>query len=123
MSETSSSMNEAAEDLDFYLMANLRPATTGLPMVVWVSERGNALHDVRIKVSTTRGSRIQPTSLATVAVRPAHPISSPSKLCPLPSLSLGVRNRSLCPPLPFAIPAGISSIGWIADLPYPEPNG
>jgi hypothetical protein len=30
----------SAED-DFFLMANLRPAETGLPMVVWVSERGS----------------------------------------------------------------------------------
>ena len=37
------------EDLDFYLMANLRPATTGLPMVVWVSERASP--------ATTCGSR------------------------------------------------------------------
>ena len=63
-------MSEATEDLDFYLMANLRPATTGLPMVIWVSERGNARHDVRIKVSAIHGSHIQPTNLATVAVRP-----------------------------------------------------
>jgi hypothetical protein len=27
---------------DPYTMANLRPDRTGLPMVVWVSERGNA---------------------------------------------------------------------------------
>jgi hypothetical protein len=55
---------------DFFLMANLRPAETGLPMVVWVSERGNARHDLRIKVSQTHGVRIDPTNTATVAVRP-----------------------------------------------------
>lgn len=60
----------SAED-DFFLMANLRPAETGLPMVVWVSERGGARHDVRIKVSQTHGPRIDPTNTATVAVRPA----------------------------------------------------
>ena len=72
-------MSEASEDLDFYLMANLRPATTGLPIVIWVSERGNAQPDARIKVSTIHGSRIQPTSLATVAVRPTpHLVVGPA---------------------------------------------
>ena len=59
------------EDLDFYLMANLRPATTGLPMVVWVSERGLARHDVRVTVSAVHGARVQHADMATVAVRPA----------------------------------------------------
>ena len=64
-------MSEADEDqLDFFLMANLRPATTGLPMVVWVSERGLARHDARIKVSTVHGPRVQYANMATVAVRP-----------------------------------------------------
>jgi hypothetical protein len=57
-------------DDDFFLMANLRPADTGLPMVIWVSERGHARHDVRVKVSQTHGSRIDPTNTATVTVRP-----------------------------------------------------
>jgi hypothetical protein len=68
----------SAED-DSFLMGNLRPAETGLPMVVRVSERGNARHDLRIKacpvlrhgVSQTHGLRIDPTNTATVAVRPA----------------------------------------------------
>src|SRR5438045_9580980 len=65
-------MSEADEEqLDFFLMANLRPATTGLPMVVWVSERGLARHDVRVKVSTVHGPRLQYANMATVAVRPA----------------------------------------------------
>src|SRR4051812_31014415 len=56
---------------DLFLMANLRPADTGLPMVVWVSERGNARHDARIKVSQAHGSRIDPANTASVAIRPA----------------------------------------------------
>jgi hypothetical protein len=65
-------MSEADEEqLDFFLMANLRPAATGLPMVVWVSERGLARHDVRIKVGTVHGPRVQYANMATVAVRPA----------------------------------------------------
>jgi hypothetical protein len=64
---------DAAFEDDPYAMANLRPATTGLPMVVWVSERGNAQHDVRVKVCCVHGTAIQPNNTASVAVRPqAH---------------------------------------------------
>jgi hypothetical protein len=45
-------------DEDFFSMANLFPADTGLPMVVWVSERGHARHDVRIKVDQAHGTAI-----------------------------------------------------------------
>ena len=38
--------DEAADD-EAWLMANLPPRLTGLPMVVWVQERGGARHDVR----------------------------------------------------------------------------
>lgn len=58
-------------DDDLFLMANLRPDETGLPMVVWVSERGNARHDARVKVSQAHGSRIDPNNTASVAIRPA----------------------------------------------------
>jgi hypothetical protein len=57
-------------DEDFFLMANLFPADTGLAMVVWVSERGHARHDVGIKVNQSHGTRMLPGNLATVAVRP-----------------------------------------------------
>jgi hypothetical protein len=62
-------MSEAEED--FFEMANLFPADTGLPMVVWASERGHARHDVRVKVNQSHGSRMPPGNLAVVAVRPA----------------------------------------------------
>ena len=51
-------------------MANLYPDTTGLPMTVWVSPRGNARHDVRIKVNMTHGNQINISNTAVVAVRP-----------------------------------------------------
>lgn len=57
-------------DTDFFLMANLRPKKTGLPMVVWVSERGNARHDVRVKVALQHGDRIDPSHTAVFWVRP-----------------------------------------------------
>jgi hypothetical protein len=64
-------MMNGAED-DLFLMANLRPAETGLPMVVWVSEQGYAQHDVRVKVSTKRGPQISSTTpMATFGVRPS----------------------------------------------------
>ncbi len=60
----------AAEEEDFFLMSNLRPKDTGLPMVVWVSNRGHARHDARVKVCRTPGDRIDVDDLAVVGVRP-----------------------------------------------------
>jgi hypothetical protein len=54
---------------DLYEMANLFPRTTGLPMTVWVSPRGRARHDARIKVSLTPG-RMDIGHTAVVAIRP-----------------------------------------------------
>jgi hypothetical protein len=39
-------------------MANLRPVSTGLPMTIWVSERGRARHGPRVKVSLKHGPKI-----------------------------------------------------------------
>src|SRR5918997_2641600 len=64
----SAASNGETEDL--YEMANLYPDSTGLPMTVWVSPRGNARHDVRIKVNMTHGDRMDITNTAVVAVRP-----------------------------------------------------
>jgi hypothetical protein len=49
-------------------MANLRPERTGLPFVVFISQRGGARHDVRVKVA--RGAKVRPGEMVTVAVRP-----------------------------------------------------
>jgi hypothetical protein len=62
-----------AEAEDLYEMANLYPKHTGLPMVIWVSERGHPRHDVRIKVSTRHGTRMNINDTAVVGVR--HPPS------------------------------------------------
>ena len=51
-------------------MANLYPRDTGLPMTIWVSPRGRARHDVRVKVCETPGDRMDPTNTAVFAVRP-----------------------------------------------------
>ena len=57
-------------DVDLYEMANLYPAETGLPMTVWVSPRGHARHDVRIKVCRVHGPRMTIDDTVVVAVRP-----------------------------------------------------
>jgi hypothetical protein len=64
---------EAAETEteDLFEMANLYPDTTGLPMTVWVSPRGNARHDVRVKVNMTHGNQMDIANTAVVGVRPA----------------------------------------------------
>ena len=55
---------------DFFLMSNLRPKDTGLPMVVWVSHRGHARHDARVKVCRTHGDKLDVDDMAVVGVRP-----------------------------------------------------
>jgi hypothetical protein len=59
-----------ADDDELFLMDNLRPDDTGLPMVVWIQERGRARHDVRVKVALAHGHRATPYRWASVAVRP-----------------------------------------------------
>jgi hypothetical protein len=56
---------------ELFEMANLFPRTTGLPMTVWVSPRGNARHDVRVKVNTTHGDQMNIANTAVVGVRPS----------------------------------------------------
>jgi hypothetical protein len=61
----------ALEPEDLFEMANLFPRTTGLPMTVWVSPRGNARHDVRVKVNMTHGNQMNVANTAVVGVRPS----------------------------------------------------
>lgn len=49
-------------------MANLFPKHTGLPFVVWISYRGGAKHDVRVKVS--RNAKAMPSEMLSVGIRP-----------------------------------------------------
>jgi hypothetical protein len=55
---------------ELFSMVNLSPRLTGLPMTVWVSPRGQARHDVRIKVNLTHGRRMTIHDAAVVTVRP-----------------------------------------------------
>ncbi len=56
---------------ELFEMANLYPRTTGLPMTVWVGPRGNARHDVRIKVNMAHGNQMNIDNTAVVGVRPS----------------------------------------------------
>ena len=55
---------------DMFEMANLYPDSTGLPMTIWVSTRGGAKHDARIKVNQQPGKQMDPGNTAVVAIRP-----------------------------------------------------
>lgn len=55
------------EEDDLYLMTNVHPKRTGLPFVVFISLRGAARHDVRVKVAGPEGP---PNWSAVVSVRP-----------------------------------------------------
>ena len=57
-------------DDELFEMANLYPRTTGLPMTVWVSSRGNARHDVWVKVKMIHGDQMNLANTAVVGVRP-----------------------------------------------------
>src|SRR5260370_17702883 len=50
-------------------MANLCPERTGLPFVVFISQKGGARHDVRVKVAP--GAKARPSEMITVAIRPS----------------------------------------------------
>lgn len=49
-------------------MANLFPKHTGLPFVVWISYKGGAQHDIRVKVSP--GPKALASEMVSVAIRP-----------------------------------------------------
>jgi len=49
-------------------VANLRPERTGLPFVVFISQKGGARHDVRVKLA--RGAKARPSEMIRIAVRP-----------------------------------------------------
>jgi hypothetical protein len=58
-------LTDDANDEDApFLMANVYPEDTGLPLAVFIIQHGNARHDVRVKVGKP------PHFIATVSVRP-----------------------------------------------------
>jgi hypothetical protein len=67
-----------SDEDELFEMANLSPMLTGLPMVVWASERGRARHKpapakagVGVEVHQAHGRQMSIANTATVAVRPA----------------------------------------------------
>jgi hypothetical protein len=65
--ELGRSESNAEGQADFE-MANLRPERTWLPFIVFISQKGGARHDVRIKIA--RAARVRPAEMITVAIRP-----------------------------------------------------
>ena len=59
-----------------YWMANLRQRTTGLPFTVFISQKDNYRHDLRVKVSP--GPRVQEDQMGSYSVRPFVHRSGPA---------------------------------------------
>ena len=76
-------------------MANLVQRDTGLPFVVWISPKGNARHDVRVKVS--RSPKAVPSEMVSVAIRPdVHVVEGKMSASDLKLLSRWVElNRDI----------------------------
>ena len=62
-------MSESDDEL--FLMVNLYPVRTGLPMTVWAGPRGKARHAPRIKVNMLHGDRTDLDRTAVVGILPA----------------------------------------------------
>jgi hypothetical protein len=60
----------ATESEDIFELMNLPPRMTGLLMSIWASPRGNARHDIRIKVNMSHGRNMAIENTAVVAIRP-----------------------------------------------------
>ena len=77
----------------FFDMANLFPKHTGLPFVVWISYRGGARHDIRVKVSSVsahNGTRRQRFLVS--AGMPPRPVRAPGpRALPLEMASIAIR--------------------------------
>jgi len=63
-------MNDLNEDDQLFLMVNLYPARTSLPMTVWAGPQGKARHAPRIKVNMAHGNRMDMTNTAVVGILP-----------------------------------------------------
>jgi len=70
----SGAADDRSDNADLFEMANLFPATTGLPMTVWVSPCGTSRHDIGVKVDLTHGNQMNPSNTAVVGARPSPQI-------------------------------------------------
>lgn len=69
-SEEQAGLHAPASEDELFEMTNVYPRTSGLPMTVWISPRGRARHDARVKVCRVPGNRMVPEDTAVVSVRP-----------------------------------------------------
>jgi hypothetical protein len=61
----------SGQDDELFLMVNLYPRRTGLPMTVWAGPRGKARHAPRIKVNMAHGDRMDLDNTAVVGLLPS----------------------------------------------------
>lgn len=61
---------DALDEGEGFDLANVQPARTGLPMVIWISDGTGVRHDLRVKVSQEHGPRIRTRDWAVMSVRP-----------------------------------------------------
>jgi hypothetical protein len=59
------------QDDELFLMVNLYPRRTGLPMTIWAGPRGKARHAPRIKVNMAHGDRMDLDYTAVVGLLPS----------------------------------------------------
>ena len=89
-------------------MANLRPSTTKLPFVVWVSQKAGARHDVRVMVAAS--PQVGQSRMGVFAVRPFAHIAGP-RLSPKDEASLEAWiNKNRAAVIDF----------WDGDIEYTE---
>jgi len=66
---------EEPEGQATFEMANLRRQTTNLPFVVWVSQKDNLQHDIRVKVA--QSPKVISSQLGSYSVRPFAHVAGP----------------------------------------------
>jgi hypothetical protein len=91
-----------------YEMANLRPERTGLPFVVFISQRAGANHAARVKVS--KGPRVHPDDMGVYAVKPFRHVAGP----PLSSRDEATLERWIAVNEPMLVAF------WDGDIEYTE---
>jgi hypothetical protein len=99
---------ETPEGQTDFEMANLRPQRTGLPFVVWVSQKGGAQHDVRVKVA--QSAKVIPSQMGTYSVRPFAYVGGQSLTASEEKLLEAWINKNL----------GVLIAWWDGDIEYTD---
>jgi len=108
VSEFQRPMPEQPEGQATFEMANLRPRTTNLPFVVWVSQRAGAEHDVRVKVA--HSAKVIPSQMGVYSVRPFAHVEGPGLSADETRLLKDWIDKNLAVLVDF----------WNADIEYTE---